>query len=54
MATMNNEFLTSAKEEGADLLVTGAYGLTPWREGLIGGARHDLVDSCPLPILIMQ
>lgn len=37
---------------GADLLVMGAYGHSRLREALFGGATRDMLESCPLPMLI--
>lgn len=34
-----------AKKQGADLLVTGAYGHGKWREWILGGATRDLLKQ---------
>ena len=44
--------LSMANEEGADLLVMGGYGHTPWREMLLGGTTHDIVKMNMLPVII--
>jgi nucleotide-binding universal stress UspA family protein len=44
--------LSTAREAGADLLVMGAYGHTPWREYLFGGATHAITQVSLLPLLL--
>ncbi|MFI4997483.1 MAG: hypothetical protein ACHQAQ_17090 [Hyphomicrobiales bacterium] len=44
--------LSTAREAGADLLAMGAYGHTPWREYLFGGATHDIAQVSLLPLLL--
>ena len=44
--------LSTAREAGADLLVMGAYGHTPWREYLFGGATHDITQVSLLSLLL--
>jgi nucleotide-binding universal stress UspA family protein len=46
------QLLSAAREEGADLLVMGGYGHSPWRETLFGGATRDIVGVSLLPLLI--
>ncbi len=48
------QLLSAAREEGADLLVMGAYGQAPWREALFGGATRDIVGMSLLPLLIVH
>jgi nucleotide-binding universal stress UspA family protein len=36
----------------ADLLVMGAYGHSRLREALFGGATKDMLDACPIPVLM--
>jgi nucleotide-binding universal stress UspA family protein len=48
------QLLTAAREEGADLLVMGAYGHAPWREALFGGATRAVVGMSLLPLLIVH
>ena len=47
-----DQILTIARDEGADLLVMGGYGHTPWRELLFGGATREVVGAMPLPVLL--
>ncbi len=47
-----DQLLATARDEGADLLVMGGYGHTPWRELLFGGATRDVVGANPLPVLL--
>jgi nucleotide-binding universal stress UspA family protein len=46
--------IETALEAGADLLVMGAYGQSPWREQLFGGATRAAVARMPLPLLLMH
>jgi nucleotide-binding universal stress UspA family protein len=46
------QLLSSAREAGADLLVMGGYGQTPWRELLFGGATRQVVGVSLLPVLL--
>ncbi|HUC16273.1 MAG TPA: universal stress protein [Acetobacteraceae bacterium] len=46
------QLLSAAREQGADLLVMGAYGHAPWREALFGGATREVVGMSLLPLLI--
>jgi nucleotide-binding universal stress UspA family protein len=48
------QLLSAAREEGADLLVMGAYGHAPWREALFGGATREVVGMSLLPLLIIH
>lgn len=44
--------LATARDEGADLLVMGGWGHTPWREMLFGGATREIVGTSLLPLLL--
>ena len=50
--SIGSQLLSAAREEGADLLVMGAYGHAPWRELLFGGATHDVVETSLMPLLL--
>ncbi len=39
-------------DTGADLLVMGAYGHSRLREALFGGATRDMLELCPVPMLM--
>ena len=47
-----NTLLSHAADEGADLLVMGAYGHSRWREMLLGGATREILQSMTLPVLM--
>jgi len=49
---MGEQLLAGAREDGADLLVMGGYGHTPWRELLFGGATRAVVGTSLLPVLL--
>jgi nucleotide-binding universal stress UspA family protein len=51
-AYAGDQLLTVARDEGADMLVMGGYGHTPWRELLFGGATRDVVGATSLPVLL--
>ena len=44
--------LSLCADEGADLLVMGAYGHTRFRELLLGGATRQVLDSMIVPVLM--
>ena len=44
--------LSHASDLGADLLVTGAYGHSRFRELLLGGVTHHLLKHMTLPVLM--
>jgi len=48
------QLLSAARDEGADLLVLGAYGHQPWRELIFGGATRELVGFSLLPLLLVH
>jgi nucleotide-binding universal stress UspA family protein len=39
-------------DTGADLLVMGAYGHSRLREALFGGATREMLEICPVPMLM--
>jgi nucleotide-binding universal stress UspA family protein len=45
-----NALLSYAADMGADLMVTGGYSHSPWRESLFGGATRTLLTSMTLPM----
>ena len=47
-AGVSSQILNLAREEGADLLVTGAYSRTRNRERIFGGVTRDLSESTEL------
>jgi nucleotide-binding universal stress UspA family protein len=44
--------LAEARDHGADLLVMGGYGQSPWREMIFGGATRQVVGTSSLPIFL--
>ncbi len=40
------------RDTSADLLVVGAYGHSRFREAILGGATRDLLEACPVPVLM--
>ena len=51
-ASVAEELLKVVRQEGADLIVTGAYGHTRMREWMFGGVTRDLLDDAPVPCLM--
>ncbi len=49
---VGDHLLSRAADLGADLLVTGAYGHSRWRELVLGGVTRQLLDSMPIPVLM--
>jgi len=49
---VERQIMDTVRTEGADLLVLGAYGHTPWREFLFGGVTRDAVGTGTLPLLL--
>jgi nucleotide-binding universal stress UspA family protein len=49
---VGQQLLQAAAEQGADLLVMGAYGHMPWREFLFGGATREVIGKGLLPVLL--
>jgi nucleotide-binding universal stress UspA family protein len=47
-----SQLLSTAREEGADLLVMGAYSRSAWREILFGGATREVVGVSLMPLLL--
>lgn len=46
--------LDAAQSCGADLLVMGGYGHSPWREAVLGGATREAVLTMTMPLLLMH
>lgn len=46
------EFMTHAKKERADLIVMGAYSRSRWREVILGGFTRYLLKNAEIPILM--
>lgn len=44
--------LSQAADLSADLLVTGAYGHTRWRERILGGVTRHLLEHMTVPVLM--
>jgi len=52
IASMADELVRIAEQEGADLIVCGAYGHSRTREWVFGGVTRDLLDRAPLCCLM--
>jgi len=51
--TTASQILAEAREAEADLLVIGALGASRWRELLVGGVAHAVVQLAPCPVLVV-
>jgi nucleotide-binding universal stress UspA family protein len=52
MGSGAHQIVEFAEDEGADLLVTGAYGHSRLNEGVFGGMTHDLLAFSPICCLM--
>lgn len=41
-----------AEDRGAELIVMGAYGHSPFREAILGGATRDMLEDTDIPVLM--
>lgn len=46
--------LTEAKDQGADLIVAGAFGHSRLQERVMGGVTRTLLTRCELPVLLSR
>lgn len=44
--------LSYAADLKVDLIVLGAYSRPRWREALLGGVTRDMLNKCPIPIVM--
>lgn len=51
-ADLGGQLLSAARDAGADLLVMGGYGRSPWREVLFGGTTRQVVGVALLPLFV--
>lgn len=51
-ATEGEALMALARDSGAGLLVTGAYGHSRFREWVLGGVTRALLERAPVPLLI--
>ena len=49
---VSDVLLRHMREQGADLLVMGAYGHSRLREALLGGATRDMLEHATVPLLL--
>jgi nucleotide-binding universal stress UspA family protein len=52
MPRVADVLMRHAMDEGADLIVMGAYGHSRFRESIIGGATRDMLADARLPVLM--
>jgi nucleotide-binding universal stress UspA family protein len=51
-STAGDALMSLARNSGAGLLVTGAYGHSRYREWVLGGATRELLERSPIPLLL--
>lgn len=51
-ATAGAALMALARDVGAGLLVTGAYGHSRYREWVLGGVTRELLERAPIPLLL--
>jgi nucleotide-binding universal stress UspA family protein len=49
---VSDVLLSRASDIGADMIVSGAYHHSPYREALFGGVTYDLLDHMTVPVLM--
>lgn len=49
---LGNALLSLATDMGSDLLVMGGYGHSRFRETVLGGVTHTILETMTLPVLI--
>jgi len=49
---ISDVLLRHLRDQGADLLVMGAYGHSRLREAILGGATRDMLEHAPVPVLL--
>jgi nucleotide-binding universal stress UspA family protein len=51
-ATVGAALMALARDCGAGMIVTGAYGHSRYREWVLGGVTRELLERTPVPLLI--
>ncbi len=49
---IGDQIVNVAVEQGAELIIMGAYGRSGLAEKLLGGATWHIITRCPLPVLL--
>ncbi len=49
---IGDQILSRAADMGADLIVSGAYGHSRWKELVLGGVTRQLLETMPVPVLM--
>lgn len=50
--SIGDQLLSRAADMGADLIVSGAYGHSRWKELVLGGVTRQLLETMPVPVLM--
>ena len=51
-AAIGEQLLTAATDKGVDLLVSGAYSHSRWREKILGGVTKYIVANSTIPLFM--
>ena len=51
---VETELAEACAEQGADLLVAGAYSKSRWHQKIFGGTTEWLIHDCKLPVLLQH
>ena len=51
---ISDHLARAATDRDTDLMVMGAYGRTRWSEAMFGGATREMLESCPVPVLLAR
>ena len=51
-AAIGEQLLSAAKKHKVDLLVSGAYSHSRWREKVLGGVTKYIVEHAPMPLFM--
>jgi nucleotide-binding universal stress UspA family protein len=53
-ASIGDVLLSTAHDQGCDMIVMGAYGHARWRELVMGGATRTILQSMTMPVLMSR
>jgi nucleotide-binding universal stress UspA family protein len=53
-APVGDVLLSTAHDQGCDMIVMGAYGHARWRELVMGGATRTILQSMTVPVLMSR
>lgn len=54
MPRISDVLIRNCTDRNIDLMVMGAYGRSRWSEAMFGGATRDMLERCPIPLLMAR